>query len=508
MRKCRLCKLFSACMAAMMIISDSALLHAASINTTAEESSSLTDSSAVYEDISETDWFYESSVYHYGKGIMTGLTETQFGPYENLSRAQLVTILYRLHGSPELWYINTNPQIFADITEDDWYGWYGSALSWARNNAVVEGYENGCFGPADNITREQLCVMLYRYAKGAGMDITNQADLSLFYDANGVSTFATDAVKWAVGAGILTGKANGTVLDPHGTATRAEAAVMMYRFDRQKNEVITGYKVLIDENDITTEIDMEYYKNIDCILVPFVKTMEAAGADIEWIEESCVKILYKDMEYIIDIKEGKLIDNSTGRSFAIPSPHGLDDFYMVTESEVYLDIEAFKGYLGWTDVYFNYEVDHQNKIIRIDFLDDVIEPEAYKLIVNGQDITEGTYLEVHKNYHYTLLPLTAVLEALGAEVKWNSETTADIVYNSREYVLDLEKVSLVEKDDEYGWEIIGPVPDGRLRYKIVDGELLLDDVTFESSVMQMGMNTMIYVDVDYENHSILIDYRE
>ena len=187
-----------------------------------------------YIDVNKDDWFYEAVKYHYNPGVMTGLMETVFGPYEQISRAQIAVILYRMHGEPTLPIQIPNYNYFEDITGSDWDMWYGNSVWWAYLNNIVTGYENGYFGPADCITREQLCVMLYRYAEGIGMDVTGKGDIEAFVDAEKVSGFAVDAMRWAVGDGILTGKLEGTLLDPQGTATRAEAAVLLHRFDLER----------------------------------------------------------------------------------------------------------------------------------------------------------------------------------------------------------------------------------------------------------------------------------
>ena len=108
--------------------------------------------------------------------------------------------------------------------------WYGPAVLWAAENGIVTGYQDGNFGPADMITREQMALMMYRYAKSLGKDVSNLADISSFTDASSVSEFAVDAIRWANGMGIITGKDNGTRIDPQGYTVRAEAAAIIQRY--------------------------------------------------------------------------------------------------------------------------------------------------------------------------------------------------------------------------------------------------------------------------------------
>ena len=109
--------------------------------------------------------------------------------------------------------------------------WYANAVDWAAGEGIVSGYGNGKFGPEDNITREQMALILYGYAQYKGYDVSASGELSSFTDGASTSSWAAEAVQWAVGSGLLSGKGGG-VLDPQGTATRAEAASIFMRFAR------------------------------------------------------------------------------------------------------------------------------------------------------------------------------------------------------------------------------------------------------------------------------------
>ena len=176
-----------------------------------------------FTDVSTEDWFYDSIKYVYEKGIMTGINDTTFAPYDALARAQFAVILHRLNGEPQMEYTNRFHDVGADI-------WYTDAILWAADADVVTGYSNGNFGPADKINREQMATMIYRYAEYKGYSLEGGADYSQYEDATNVSDFAQEAMSWAVGNGIITGKYGETRLDPQGEASRAESATIIMRF--------------------------------------------------------------------------------------------------------------------------------------------------------------------------------------------------------------------------------------------------------------------------------------
>jgi len=177
-----------------------------------------------YVDVAEDDWFYDGVYYNFVEGTMTGKDKEHFAPYENLARAQFAIIVHRLQGTPKVAYEPTFPDVADEV-------WYTDAILWAAKNKIVTGYtSNGYFGPADNILREQMAVMMYRYANSLDYDTSKKADFSKFEDAALVNEYAKDAMKWAVGNGIIKGKDNETRVDPLGNASRAECAIIIQRF--------------------------------------------------------------------------------------------------------------------------------------------------------------------------------------------------------------------------------------------------------------------------------------
>ena len=159
------------------------------------------------------------------KGLMTGVDPETFAPALNLTRDQFAVILWRAEGSPKMDY----EEKFADVAEGEWYT---DAVLWANENGIATGYaDTGLFGTADSISREQVAVMLYRYAKSKGCDVDEKAKLDGVYDdADDISAYAKEAMEWAVGAGIIKGKDGQNILAPQGNTNRAETATLISRF--------------------------------------------------------------------------------------------------------------------------------------------------------------------------------------------------------------------------------------------------------------------------------------
>lgn len=145
----------------------------------------------------------------------------RFSPETDMTRAMLVTVLYRLEGSPAV----TADSSFTDVASGQWYT---DAVRWASANKIVDGYGNGLFGTNDSVTRQQIAAILYRYAALKGYDTAKTADLTAYTDASGLADWARSGMAWANAAGLITGRTE-TALVPGGTASRAEVATMLMR---------------------------------------------------------------------------------------------------------------------------------------------------------------------------------------------------------------------------------------------------------------------------------------
>ncbi|MFR2927620.1 MAG: S-layer homology domain-containing protein [Oscillospiraceae bacterium] len=184
-----------------------------------------------FTDVSEKDWFYGDVMFVYENGLMLGTSKTLFSPHGTATRGMMATILWRMEGNP----VPKGKNSFTDVEAGTWYA---DAITWTAENGIFAGYGKDKFGPDDPITREQLAAIFYRYADYKGYDLTVKGNLDKFKDADKITDYAKTAMQWAVGSGLVKGK-SGNLLDPQGTATRAEIAAMLHRFI-EKYELVQG----------------------------------------------------------------------------------------------------------------------------------------------------------------------------------------------------------------------------------------------------------------------------
>ena len=215
-----------------------------------------TNASLPFSDVKETDWFHDAVQYTYENQLMSGTGEETFSPHITATRGMIVTILHRMEGVPSAASVN-----YTDVPRDQWYT---SAVDWASKNNIVNGYGNGKFGPNDPVTREQMATILHRYGQYKDYDSTINGDASTFSDGNLVSSYAIDAMNWAIGTGLFSGVGNNMLL-PAGSATRAQVATLLTRFC---NDVIpTVYTVTFEYNysnkGVYETIDVEDGDTVD-----------------------------------------------------------------------------------------------------------------------------------------------------------------------------------------------------------------------------------------------------
>ena len=175
-----------------------------------------------FTDVSEKDWFYNDAMFVYKNGLMLGTSKTLFSPHGTVTRGMMATILWRMEGS-------LAPKGENSFTDVEAGMWYTDAITWTAENGIFAGYSKEKFGPDDPITREQLTAIFYRYADYKGYKLTVTGNLDKFEDADKITDYAKTVMQWAVGNGLIKGKAE-NLLDPQGTATRAEIAVILHRF--------------------------------------------------------------------------------------------------------------------------------------------------------------------------------------------------------------------------------------------------------------------------------------
>lgn len=174
-----------------------------------------------FADVVQGAWYYDDVAYVYERELFNGVTGTSFSPEGKMQRCMMTTVLHRLAGEPAVSYT----ALFSDIPDGQWYT---AGTIWAGQRSVVAGVGNGRFNPFTNVTRQEIAVILYRYAQQMGYDVSQSADLSRFGDSGAVASWGKAAISWAVSAGILNG--NDGMLLPNGDATRAEVSAMLHRF--------------------------------------------------------------------------------------------------------------------------------------------------------------------------------------------------------------------------------------------------------------------------------------
>lgn len=174
-----------------------------------------------FTDVSTSDWFYDDVAFVYKNGLFSGTDSRSFSPNASMTRAMLVTVLYRLEGEPTV----TGRSSFTDVRSG---AYYEKSVIWAAANGIVTGTDSTSFSPDAKVTREQLAAILYRYAQYRKLDTDASAKLNSFTDADSVSAYASEALGWAVSEGLING-ASGKLM-PKGDATRAQVAAILHRF--------------------------------------------------------------------------------------------------------------------------------------------------------------------------------------------------------------------------------------------------------------------------------------
>ena len=238
---------------------------------------SLAASSIPFQDVKSGIWYYDAIAYVFEKGLMNGTSGDTFQPDAALTRAQICQILYNMESTPQ-----TDSNNFTDVSSSEWYY---QAVNWAADHSIVSGVGDEKFQPDGLLTREQMMTIIYRYAEYKDYDVSDSVSLSDFTDADAVSDWAETAMKWAVGAGIITGATDTTIV-PAGTATRAQAATILMRFcesfdgtqeDKDSDSSFSSYEDILDifyngisnqwaDDDDSTDVSYMWYMDPDASL--------------------------------------------------------------------------------------------------------------------------------------------------------------------------------------------------------------------------------------------------
>lgn len=180
-----------------------------------------TDDSSPVDSLDKSKWYYDAMAYAYDENLTFGIPDNQFKPDDKLTRSMLTQMLWSLEEWPA-----SKIGTFTDVESG---AWYRNSVSWAADKKIVEGYTDGSFKPDNNITREQVATILYRYVKNSGGDVSQRADLSRYSDASQISSYALEAMQWANAEGLINGT-TGTTLSPKGNTTCAQMATILMNF--------------------------------------------------------------------------------------------------------------------------------------------------------------------------------------------------------------------------------------------------------------------------------------
>jgi hypothetical protein len=173
-----------------------------------------------FTDVSNKQWYYQPINEAYQLGLMTGASDSLFKPNANMNRGMVAIVFHRMEGSAKVEY----SKVFPDVGKHEYYT---TSVLWAKQKGVINGYMDGTFKPLRNVTREEMATMIYNFAKYKGLDVKASKDITGYTDYKQISTYARVTLQWAVEKGLMSGKLNGTKLDPLGTATRAECSKML-----------------------------------------------------------------------------------------------------------------------------------------------------------------------------------------------------------------------------------------------------------------------------------------
>ena len=277
--------------------------------------SAANNSTIPFTDVSISSWYYSAVKYAYENKLVSGINSKTFAPNQKLTRGMLVTILNRKEGSPRA----KGKSTFTDVQDSSKY--YYNSVVWATENKIVNGLSSKKFGPTANITREQLAVILYNYAKYKSTYIPTVANLRDFYDADDVAEWAYSGIRWTISVGIVNGsiKNNEKYLNPKGNATRAEATAMVVNYCK-KVENNSNYKYI----KMTEELYNKYNNDKYCFNIGKIKKNSNKTYTIQGRVYEKISLPKLTAQQYKDVINGKTIQVKVcGESFYIFS--GGDD---------------------------------------------------------------------------------------------------------------------------------------------------------------------------------------
>lgn len=384
-----------------------------------------------FSDVKSNDWFAEAVQYVYNKGLMVGTSDSKFSPNDTTTRGQIVTILYRMEGSPEV----SDPCGFNDVEAGSWYE---SPIIWAAQHNIVKGTSPTTYAPVKNITRQEMVAILYRYSIYKGYDTNDLASLDKFSDAGKISSWAVTPMRWSVANGLISG-VNSRTIAPAGTATRAQAASILMRFCesvgkdelyaqfKEKNiedfpnaEVInldesteTNFAVLSDKT-VATETSDEKNRLVGLDRENGIYQFENVDEEIAALEPG--DILYHvygpgETDYII-AKVGVITHSKTGAEIKAADSDPSDIFQYV---DIDMDIEVpASSANSYQNTYSDISLLAQERA-------DLSKTFDYSGNMAGIDVTASATITLHISWH----KWGVFIDQIKVTVKTDSEVHAD-----------------------------------------------------------------------------------
>ncbi len=249
------------------------------------------DDGQLFDDVKTTRWSFDAIKYAYDSGYMNGVGNGKFDPSGTMTRAMVVTVLYRREGSPDVEFRS----VFSDVKDGKWYS---DAVIWAQNREIVNGVSSGRFDPDGNITREQLVTMLHRYSTVKLLDTSASADLSVFSDRDRIHGYAEEAFSWAVGEGILSGMTADTAA-PRDNATREQFSMILQRYDGTK--FVLKERGSVTEKYCTVEYLIRYPEDYDHNEKrPLLVFLHGSGSSGTGLDELITNAFFTETEKLED----------------------------------------------------------------------------------------------------------------------------------------------------------------------------------------------------------------
>lgn len=434
---------------------------------------------APFTDVPSDKWYAPYVEYVYENGLMTGTTGTTFSPDTNMSRAMVVTVLYRLEGEPDA--SATLP--FTDVPAGKYYT---GAVRWSYENGIVNGTSDTAFSPDSYITREQLVTIFYRYAQSKELDTSARADLTGYSDRSSIANFAKDAFCWAVSSGIINGTTD-TTLSPKGNATRAQCAAILQRFIEWMEENSGKDELVAQEQDYAyfEEIPENAVQDLRYFAPKYLTVYKSPGTDycrFSYLNTDAIYAYLEMMEAECNCTPTDAFHQSYSGSF---NSWGLicNDFpdakqisQTFAKNKCHIDIWTSRSSYGDT----SYRINYSSDLVPFDlgYRIDPADAEHYSLLPQGESVASGLMRMADGSYQTTdgrlrtaVGSATVVREGTGLSASANYDIDGDELritgYWDEEEILFINDGPALAQDDIFrAYEL----EDDDYTFRIICGE--------------------------------------